>query len=148
MTRLGSLSEVHLQKLILRDDLLVATHLRAVEPATLLAATPSFSCTESRVLRLHGTLLIARDAVELAHCRLSPGSPCEALIACLVVAVVEPGADHGPSRRNAEEEANDHVTDRHDVVNGQIVAADTDGSVIARGVVSDVLVVTVRNANG
>ena len=84
MTRLGSLSEVHLQELILRDDLLVATHLRAVEPAALLATTPSFSCTESRVLRLHGTLLIARYAVKLANCRLSPGSPCEALIACLV----------------------------------------------------------------
>ena len=45
VARLGSLSEVHLQELVLRDDLLVAAHLRTVEPAALPSAptTTSFS---------------------------------------------------------------------------------------------------------
>ena len=149
MARLGSLSEVHLEELVLRDDLLVATHLLAVEPAPLLSApaTTSFSGEESRAFRLHGALLVARDTVKLTDSRLGASSPSEALIACLVPTVVDPGADHGPDGGDAEEEADEHVTHRHNVVHCQIVAADAEGLVVARCVIVDVFVIAVGHTD-
>ena len=99
------------------------------------------------MLSRHPILRDARDAIDLADSGLGARIPGEPLIACLVFAVVDPGANHGPRRHDHEEEANDHISNGHNIVNVQIVATDTQGPIVARRVVVDMLVVAVRDAD-
>ena len=77
------------------------------------------------MLSRHPVLRDARDAVDLADSGLGACILGEPLIACLVLAIVDPGANHGPSRHDHEEEANDHIANRHDVMYVYIVTTDT-----------------------
>ena len=67
----------------------------------------------------------ARDTVDLADSGLGARIPGEPLIACLVLAIVDPGANHGPSCHDHEEEADDHIAHCHDVMYVYIVTTDT-----------------------
>jgi len=149
---LGSLGQVDLQEAILRDHGLVAAHLSTVRPAaflSLLVRVPSTGkkrglLTASQSARS----VIARDALKLADTGLGARIPGEPLIACLVLAIVDPGADHGPSRHDHEEEADDHIANTDDIVDIEVVAADAQRPVIAGRVVMDMLRITVFYPNG
>ena len=89
----------------------------------------------------------ARSTVELADSGLGARIPGEPFIACLVLAVVDPGANHRPCRHDHEEEADYHITIRNDVMDGEIVTADAQGPVVAWCVIMNMLIITVCNTD-
>ena len=155
----GSLVQIDLKEAILRDDFSVAAHLFAVPLQAVVSATlpPSLSIEGSAVLAskdaisvvINQTSLIkALHRVEIAHSgTLLACLAHKAFIACLVLAVVNPGADHRPSRHNHEEEADHHVANCDNVVNSVVVAADAQRAVVARRVVVLLRVVAMRHSN-
>ena len=70
--------------------------------------------------------------------------PVESLVACFSLAIVDPRSDHGPRSERHKEEADKHVTDRHNVVPIEIVAANAESPIVA-GRLIVVLRVTIRS---
>ena len=108
---------------------------------------PSTREERSLLGSLHAALRDAGNTVNFADSRLSACIPGEPLIACLVLTIIDPGTDHGPRRHYHEEEANDHITNRHDVMNIKIVTTDAQCPVIARCVVVHMLRIAMLYSN-
>ena len=124
MTRLGSFSQVDLQESVLWDDSFVAAHLTTVGPAASLSSFTTCSTREKSwliVLAQGIDLVVAWNTVKFTDSGWGASIFGKALIACLIFTIVDPCTNHRPSRHYHEEETDDHISDRHDIVNIHIV---------------------------
>ena len=130
---------VPFKKVLLGSNLLIAAHLTTVKAATS-SLSPSWEILflNEALFTIFITILSwvvnAVTFVRVILLGVDPGVlafPGESLVACLSLAVVDELSDGWPSGHAHEEEANDHVAHCHDVVDGKVVAAHTQVSVVA-----------------
>jgi len=130
VTRLGSFSQIRLQKLVLADDFSLAAHLDAVAPAT--TATTFVFCTISSFFRYLGTsVIIKNSAIGIRRLTLgvtlrasSSSSFTKALIASLIHSIVvylNPTEVHD---WKAEEDSNDDTYNYNAIKHIRIFTAD------------------------
>ena len=125
MTRLGSLSKVDLIQSILANYSPIAAHSSAITPAARLSSsTTTFSTRKERLLIIiEDILIIAGNTVEFTDGRLATSILSKSFITCLVLAVIDPSANHWPSSNSHKEETNNHISDSHDIVDVIVIAA-------------------------
>ena len=125
VTRLGSLSKVDLIQSILADYIPVAAHSSTITPAALLASSTTTSSTrkERLLIIIEDILVVAGNTVQFTDGRLAASILSKSFIACLVLAVIDPGANHWPSSDSHKEETYYHIADSHDIVNVIVIAA-------------------------